>query len=246
MVLKVVAAFPTLRIVSKISYSFLSKISSTALHQTMMNLEDRVGLLDRSTMNNQFIDPEELHYSQPDDEFTDNEVTSSTSSLQGSQDLDLSLPSELNYLGNLDSSHGSGAKLSAPDEHIDTRPGKAYAPRASAASRKSAKAALRVRPRNGQHARELERNRQAAANYRSRQRNQLDTLLNRVREEEDKMVKQKSMVYSLKEELWHLRNNLMARQQMQIFGMRNMEAAATALPQQSFNFDPVSATAQQA
>ena len=214
-----------------------------------MDFTDRVNLLDRTTMNKQYIDPEEIHYSRSQDEFPDHHLGSAPSFLPTSQGVRPTGPSEMNLSSNFDpSSSSSGSDSSRNSEHIDEQVTKAYAPRASAAGRKSTKAALRVRPRNGQHARELERNRHAAANYRSRQKNQLDTLLTRVREEEHKMVKQKSLVYSMKEELWQLRNNLMARQQMQIFGAQNQNTrlSATSLPGQAFGFDPTAETSQQA
>jgi hypothetical protein len=200
--------------------------------------------MDQIVMAQQYIDPEELHLSLSEDNFPDlisnifrtTTRSQKTQGTAGPPELDSSSPTD------------SASSVTVPDltnnEQPQVRPAKAYAPRGTASGRKSTTSALRVRPRNGQHARELERNRHAAANYRSRQKNQLDTLLTRVREEENKMVKQRGMVYSLKEELWQLRNNLISRQQMQIFGMRNTEAAKIAI-KQSLKFDPDASTLQQ-
>jgi hypothetical protein len=198
-----------------------------------MDLAERIGLLDRSSGDGHCIDPEELHFSNAADSLQEFDVDSSQSSAQGTGRLSNLFPAQLDIANDIGSISSVESKHSVEYEPADGRSSRAYAPRASAVERKSTKAALRVRPRNGQHARELERNRQAAANYRSRQKNQLDSLLTRVREEEDKMVKQKSMVYSLKEELWHLRNNLMARQQIQIFGARSMANSGLAGNQSS-------------
>lgn len=209
-----------------------------------MNLAERISLLDRLSAGGQCIDPEELHFSQAEGSFQELDPDSSRSSTQSSQEVPSLLPRELKTGSDVDSVSSVGSKHSWDYDHTDCRPSKAYAPRTSATGRKSTKAALRVKPRNGQHARELERNRQAAANYRSRQKKQLNSLLTRVREEEDKMAKQKSMVYSLKDELWHLRNNLMARQQMQIFGARNM-AVEGLTGNQTFNFDLPNVAPQQ-
>lgn len=212
-----------------------------------MNLAERIDFMDRSSFDSRYIDPEELHFSQADNcppELNLKTSSSSSSSSQSYQSPGTAVSSELNLPKNVDSASSVTSKNSFSHEQPEWRPKKAYAPRVTASERKSNKAALRVRPRNGQHARELERNRQAAANYRSRQKNQLDSLLTRVREEEDKMVKQKGMVYSLKEELWQLRNNMMARQQMQLFAMRNMEGIMPA-DQQSSSFDPVAGFNQQ-
>lgn len=198
-----------------------------------MDLAESMNLLDRTDASKSYVNPEELHLSQPEGEILMFNVNSSSSSIQSPQDAIPAMPADT--IGP-ESSTTSESSQNNNDGRF--RPSKAYAPRASASGRKSTKASMRVRPKNGQHARELERNRQAAASYRSRQKNQLDSLLTRVREEEDKMLKQRSLVYSLKDELWQLRNQLMARQQSQIFASRNLDPS-----KRPFGSDPASNTA---
>lgn len=181
-----------------------------------LNLGERVSLLDRQHLQEHSIDPEELHFSTLDGDIpTRMTASSSRSGSLDSSVVDNSiLPDPMEW-----DVHSRSARSMVDIGSVD---GKRYAPRQNTGSRKSTKAPTRVKPRNGQHARELERNRQAAANYRSRQKNQLDTLLSRVRNEETRMLKQKGMIYSLKDELFQLRNQLMAHQQAHIFGMREM------------------------
>ncbi|ETN46048.1 uncharacterized protein HMPREF1541_00231 [Cyphellophora europaea CBS 101466] len=195
-----------------------------------LGLDERIDLLDRIEIDMQFIDPEELHFSLPSEQDPSQRSLGSYSSgaSHGSADFDSTIFSDLTNKTMLDSSISytdtkPALDLDAPDADDGTTKG--YTPHRTSKSKRrttksssSSSSSLKVKPRNGQHARELARNRQAAANYRAKQKNQLDALLERAREEERRMVKQRAMVYSLKDELWHLRNELLARQQIQLCG----------------------------
>lgn len=196
-------------------------VSNMSTGRLNLGLGHSVQLSNPSEIAGQFIDPEELHFKQPMD-VTINLIPSlETASTKSSPEMVNSAHSNTTLAARRNSTNSAKSHSSCEAHHTGHECEKAYLPRRSPTRTKATRRGLRIKPRNGQHARELERNRNAAASYRSRQKNQLDSLLTRVREEEQRMLKQKSMVYSLKDELWHLRNEFMARQQLQILGMSN-------------------------
>lgn len=186
-------------------------------------LSSPVDLSNPAGIAGHFIDPEELHFGQPTDDATSLIHNLETVSTKTSPEPVTPAHSNSTLAARRNSTSSTRSHSSSEAHYTGHECAKEYAPRQSSAGTKSTRKGLRVKPRNGRHARELERNRNAAASYRSRQKTQLDSLLTRVREEEKQMIKQKSMVYSLKDELWHLRNEFMARQQLQILGMNESD-----------------------
>lgn len=173
--------------------------------------------LNRSAMATPSIDPNNLYFSRPADNDIDLDMDFLTSFAPSPAESAQSAHPEPPLTATRKST--SSTKKSKPSRHLDntdSKDQKTYAPRQPLA-RKPTRKALRVKPRNSQHARELDRNRNAAASYRSRQKNQVDSLLTRMRDEEQRMIKQRDMVYSLRDELWHLRNEFIAQQQLQAF-----------------------------
>lgn len=195
-----------------------------SLQNPPLGLLERVGLLDRSGMAPQCIDPEELHFTQPGGNALG--LDTSTPSCLSQSFSRWTTSNHPNSTLNPTSNSTSSTKLKwlCDLDYTACDYEKVYNPRQPSTGIKTTRKGLRVKPKNGQHARELERNRNAAASYRSRQKNQLDSLLTRVREEEQQLIKQKNMVYSLEDELWHLRNELY-RQQLQVLGTTKLDAA---------------------
>jgi hypothetical protein len=214
------------------------------IFETNLDLNVGLGPLGRGHTYNAFVDPEELHFANHTAASSPQEVprilrSSSMSSeiydqVQGNWSSLADVSEPLNV-------HTSPPEYSLDPTVADNGPTKSYAPRRRFASRRS-KTPPRVKPRNGRHARELGRNRHAAASYRSRQKDQLDTLLNRVRDEQSRMLEQREMVYSLKVELFQLRNALMAHQQIHVFGTNALnpvqQPQSETMCLQSFDFAP--------
>ncbi|KAK5049559.1 hypothetical protein LTR84_004488 [Exophiala bonariae] len=139
-------------------------------------------------------------YVQPNDTYKSSSPTESVDSLHNRQ---TSLDSLSSFVSLDRQQTLRRLSLASNDLNNDT-----YRPRNTPVRRRKATTS-RITPRSTKHARELELNRKAATKCRNRQKNFVENLQNKCRNEEARMLEQSALVHALHDEVVLLRNEVM-------------------------------------